>query len=271
MAGGAQSRTPGVRDWLWLFVLTGYAGYFGYLLFSDKLQDLVSPRMTVFVVVGFATLVLFVVVRAAGLARRRPASPLKSGFILFVAPFLFVPFTVNPNSALLSLNRGVLLDQNGPRIDLTTKLQAAVNPFVPEADPKPVPSDGPIALSGSIVLDRKNYYAVYQELYSNPDAFVGRTIRVSGFIYHYGTGTSGRLIVARELMWCCAADAVTIGFITQPTEAALSDAEWVAVSGTLATTTYANPYTHLSTTVPLIKVDRIDPMKGPDFAFVYPS
>ncbi len=272
IAHGAASRTAGAKHWLWFLVLIGYAGYFGYLLFSGKLEDLVSPRMTVFVVVGFVTLVLFVVVRGVGLVSRAPASPLKSGFILFLAPFVFVPFTLNPNSALLSLNRGVLLDQDSPRIDLTTKLQAAVNPFLPNADPKPVPKNGPIPASGPIVLDQRNYYNVYQELYTNPDAFVGRTIRVSGFIYHYGTGTSGSLIVARELMWCCAADAVTIGFITQPAEGvALRDAEWVAVSGILATTTYANPYTRVTSIVPLIRIERIDPMKGPDFAFVYPS
>jgi len=271
-AHGAPARTAGAKHWLWFLVLIGYAGYFGYLLFSGKLEDLVSPRMTVFVVVGFVTLVLFVVVRAVGLVRRAPVPPLKSGFILFLAPFVFVPFTLNPNSALLSLNRGVLLDQESPRIDLTTKLQTAVNPFLPKADPKPVPKNGPIPASGVIVLDQRNYYAAYQELYSNPDAFAGRTIRVSGFIYHNGAGTSSSLIVARELMWCCAADAVTIGFITQPAEsAALRDAEWVTVSGTLATTTYANPYTQVSSVVPLIRIERIDPMKGPDFAFVYPG
>ena len=59
-------------------------------------RALVSPRMTVFVVVGFVTLVLFVV-RGVGLVSRAPASPLKSGFILFLAPFVFVPFTLNPN------------------------------------------------------------------------------------------------------------------------------------------------------------------------------
>jgi len=265
-------RGQSLKRWLWFVVLTGYALYFAYLLFFGKLEDLVAPRMTVFVVFGFVTLVLLAGVQLVRLVKGAPASPLSGGFLILLAPFAFVPLSLNPNSAILAMNKGVSLEQGGPPIDLTTKLQAAVNPFLPKPKPKPVPKNGAVPAIGQIVLGQQNYYPVYQELYDNPAAFAGRTIHATGFVYRGRTEPSGEFIMARELMWCCAADAVAIGFITQSDQtSALKDSEWVAVTGTLATTSYVDRYTQVKSTVPLIKVSRIDHLKGPDFAFVYPK
>jgi len=261
-----------IKRWLWLGVLAGYAAYFAYLLAFGKLEDLVSPRMTVFVIFGLAALVLLAGVQLVRLVKGAPASPLKGGFVLLLTPFAFLPLSLNPNSALLAMNKGVSLEQGGPPIDLTTKLQAAVNPFLPKAKPKPVPKNGALSATGPIVLDQKNYYPAYQELYGNPEAFAGRTIHATGFVYRDKTEPSGEFIMARELMWCCAADAVAIGFITRSDlTSALKSSEWVAVTGTLSTTTYVDRYTQAKSTVPLINVSRIDHLKGPDFAFVYPK
>ncbi len=265
-------RGPRIKRWLWLAVLSGYAGYFGYLLASGRLEDLVSPRMTLFVVFGLAALLLMAGVQLSGLIRGAPASPLKGGFVLLLAPFAFLPLSLNPNSAILATNRGVSLEQGGPAIDLTTKLQAAVNPFLPKPKPKPVPKNGVVPASGTIVLDQKNYYPAYQELYANPGAFAGRAIHATGFVYRDRTEPADQFIMAREMMWCCAADAVAIGFISQtPHTGALKESEWVSVTGRLATTSYVDRYSRVKSTVPLIVVDHIEYLKGPDFAFVYPK
>jgi len=264
----------GLKQLVWIATLTGYAGYFGYLVFSGRLEDLVSPRMTVFVVLGFITLVAFLLVPIIGLVRGSPQAPLKRGLILFLVPFAFVPFAMNPNSALLSLNRGVSLEQGQgpPAVDLTTKLHAAVNPFVPAPKPKPVPKNGAVPSAGTIVLNRDNYYRAYQELYANPQAFVGRTISVSGFVYHDPKAPAGRFIAARELMWCCAADAVAIGFMTSTSSPVkLASTQWVSIKGKLATTEYVDRFTQVKSTVPLIEVSSIEHLKGPDFVFVYPK
>ncbi len=261
-----------IKRWLWLAVLIGYALYFAYLLAFGKLEDLVAPRMTVFVVFGLVTLVLLAGVQLVRLVSGAPASPLKGGFLILLAPFAFLPLSLNPNSAILAMNKGVSLEQGGPPIDLTTKLQAAVNPFLPKPKPKPAPKNGAVPATGPIVLGQNNYYPAYQELYGNPAAFAGRTIHATGFVYRGRTEPAGQFIMARELMWCCAADAVAIGFITQSGQtSALRNSEWVAVTGTLATTSYVDRYTQVKSTVPLIKVSRIDHLKGPDFEFVYPK
>ncbi len=228
--------------------------------------------MTAFVLVGFVILLLFVAVRCAVFLKKARPLPLGRGLILFFVPLFLVPLGAASDSALLSVDRGVSLEQGDPRLDLTTRFQAAVNPFLRKAAPKPVPRDGVVPVRGPIVLDRKNYYRAYQELYSAPEAFAGRTIQVTGFVYRHSTGSGKQLIIARALMWCCAADAVTIGFVAASPEAtSLTDAKWVSVTGTLATTTYVNQYTHLASIVPLVQVKRIDRMRGPDFAFVFPN
>jgi len=267
-----RGQNNGIKEYLWAIVLAGYTIYFAYLIIFNKLEDLVSPRMTVFVVLGLIALALLVVSQVAQLVRRDIRTPRAGGFLLFLVPFAFIPLALNTNSALLSVNRGISLEQGGPHIDLTTKLHAAVNPFLPAPKPKPIASGGAIPTTGPIVFNQKNYYQAYQELYDNPDAYVGRTVEATGFVYHDSAEPSDRFIMARELMWCCAADAVVIGFDTQSSQArGLAAQEWVSVSGTLSTTTYVDPYTQLATKIPLIKVGTVEPLKGPDFAFVYPK
>ncbi|HUW41808.1 MAG TPA: TIGR03943 family protein [Rectinemataceae bacterium] len=262
---------PSIRRGLWLAALVGYAAYFAYLLLSGGLWNLVSPRMTVFVAIGFAILLLLIAVQLRRLVVGGPGAALKPGLFLFLVPFAFLPFALNDNPAVLAMNGGISLREGGPRIDLTTRLQKAVNPFLPAPKPPPSPpKGGAVPLTGPIVLDQSDYYAVYQELYDSPAAFAGRTIEASGFVYP----EPGRrdFIVARELMWCCAADAVGIGFVTHPGASAPPEGSaWVSVRGILGTTTYADRGTGLSSIVPMIRVESMDRMKEPDFAFVYPK
>lgn len=261
-----------LSQWLWLAVLVGYTGYFGYLILFNQLENLVSPRLTVFVVLGFVAVTIFAGVQLARLLAGAPLEPLKGGIVLFLLPFVFIPLALHGNSALLSLNRGVSFSQAGPPIDLTTKLQKSVNPFLPPPAPKPAPKHGAIPPDGAIILVQKNYYPAYKELYANPAAFAGRTIHATGFVYHMKGEPADQLIMARMLMWCCAADAVAIGFISESSHApALKDAQWIAVTGRLGTTAYVDQYTKVTSTVPMIKVTKIQKLKGPDFAFVYPQ
>ncbi len=275
MRGGVIESRPlraglSIGRYLWLAALVGYAVYFAYLLLSGGLWNLVSPRMTVFVATGLAALLLLIAVQLRRLVLGGPRAALKPGLFLFLVPFAFLPFSLRDDGAILAGNGGISLGQDGARLDLTTKLQKAVNPFLPAPKPQPPPKDGAVPSSGPIVLDQRNYYAVYQELYDSPAAFAGRTIQASGFVYP-GPGR-GDFIMARELMWCCAADAVGIGFVTSPGASALPEGSaWVSVRGTLGTTTYVDRGTGLSSIVPMIRVESLDRMKEPDFAFVYPK
>jgi putative membrane protein len=250
-------------------VLGAYTLYFGYLLISGRLEDLVSPRMTIFVALGVAALAVLLAAQVYRLRTRTGAPHFRNGVLLFFVPLVLVPLTIRTNSALMVSSGGISLEQGGPHIDLTTKLHAAVNPFLPQPKPEPISPKGPIAEAGPIVLTKDNYYAVYNELYANPQAFSGRTIRASGFVFGDKSAPDS-FIMARELMWCCAADAVGIGFVTRLGGPLPKSATWVAVSGRLATTPYVDRYTRVHSIVPMIEVTSIRTLEEPDFVYVYP-
>ncbi len=263
---------PVIRRWLWTAALAGYAFYFAYLVISGNLENLVSPRMTVFVVIGILVLALIVVAQVRQLLSGKQTGRLPGGLVLLFTPFAFLLFVINSNGSVIDGSTGVSLEGGGPHLDLTTKLQKAVNPFLPDAKPAPVPANGPISSTGPIVLDKNNYYAVYQELYSNPAAFEGRSIHATGFVFPHAGGNPNEFITARELMWCCAADAVGIGFITSVDSVALpARSAWVTVDGTIGSTTYIDQYTQIKSRVPLIHAKTVKIMKGPDFVFAYPK
>ncbi len=259
------------KEIAWFAILAGYTGYFFYLIAFDKLQDLMHPRMTPFVVVGLVGLAVFTFFQGRRMIRRPQEG--RKGMLLFVVPFAILPLTLGANSSVLSANGSISLGGGPAPIDLTTKLQASVNPFLPTPKEKPAGvKNGIIPAAGPIVLDEKNYYVVYNELYAHPDAYAGRTVRVTGFVYRDSTEPAGQFIAAREMMWCCAADAVEIGFIADAKSApSLARDEWVSVEGLLSTTSYVNQYTRLRSTVPLIEVSRVARLGHPDFAFVYPK
>ncbi len=106
---------------------------------------------------------------------------------------------------------------------------------------------------------------------------IGRNIRIEGFI-HSGTGLrEGQVLLGRLLMWCCTADAYTVGFLLANPELLPIDrpeetqGQWFRLEGTISTAEYQNPSSGETYTVPAITVEKAEEIETPRDGYVYPD
>ncbi|WP_246096523.1 TIGR03943 family putative permease subunit [Paenibacillus sinopodophylli] len=98
------------------------------------------------------------------------------------------------------------------------------------------------------------------------EAFIGKEIEITGFVYREEDMGKERLAVSRFAMNCCSADALPYGLmINWPKALDYVDDEWVTVKGTLTTSTYMD---NEIITLDAIKIERV---KAPESPYVYPD
>lgn len=122
-----------------------------------------------------------------------------------------------------------------------------------------------------LVLEGDDYWPLYGRVFMDPQAARGKRIIVQGFVYHRSDLPPGHLIVARNLMWCCAADVGVIGFVLRGGEAGtLADNAWIEVEGVLGTMDFDLAGGDEPTLIPLIEASRIAPAERPASATIFP-
>ncbi|WP_139991978.1 TIGR03943 family putative permease subunit [Paenibacillus paridis] len=98
------------------------------------------------------------------------------------------------------------------------------------------------------------------------EAFMGKEIELTGFVYREEDMGRERLAVSRFAMNCCSADALPYGLmIIWPKANDYAKDEWISVRGFLTTSTYMG---NEIITLEAIKLERI---KAPESPYVYPD
>jgi putative membrane protein len=98
------------------------------------------------------------------------------------------------------------------------------------------------------------------------EAFIGKEIEMTGFVYREEDMGRERLAVSRFAMNCCSADALPYGLmIIWPKADDYAEDEWISVRGTLTTSTYMG---NEIITLEAVKLERI---KAPESPYVYPD
>lgn len=117
-----------------------------------------------------------------------------------------------------------------------------------------------------IVMDDDNFAQWLTELYTKPDVWAGKKITASGSVWKDGAlFEKDEFALARMMMTCCAADMQPVGVLAQWSDVqALTDGEWIEVTGTLSKKTYKDSFD------PLIIVETIKKIAPPQREYIYP-
>ncbi|MHA6483073.1 TIGR03943 family putative permease subunit [Paenibacillus sp. strain BS8-2] len=98
------------------------------------------------------------------------------------------------------------------------------------------------------------------------DAFIGKHVQITGFVYREDNMGANRFAVSRFAMNCCSADAIPYGLMTEwPKASEYNEDEWVTVTGKLGITKY------LDNDIMMLEISRIERIDAPESPYVYPD
>lgn len=117
-----------------------------------------------------------------------------------------------------------------------------------------------------IIMDEAVFEPYYEKISMNPEAYVGKRITVSGFIYKEEGFAPNQLVVSRYLITHCIADASIIGFLTEFEQGinTLQSDSWIELQGTLGIERYNGAQ------LPIVRVQNWKIIDQPREPYVYP-
>lgn len=122
-----------------------------------------------------------------------------------------------------------------------------------------------LAQKNSIEMNEQMYTTYYQEINMNPDKYVGKEIKVKGFVYKEDSFPGNQFVLGRFVITHCVADAGVIGFLTELDIAEeLESDTWIEVVGTIYLQEYEGDL------LPAIKVTNINMTEEPNQPYLYP-
>ncbi|MCU6709247.1 TIGR03943 family protein [Paenibacillus sp. J5C_2022] len=117
-----------------------------------------------------------------------------------------------------------------------------------------------------IAVPEKQFIETLTTLDLYREAFIGKEVEITGFVYREEEMGEDRIAVSRFAMNCCSADALPYGLmIIWPKAREYGEDEWVRVRGKLTTSLYRE---HEIIVIDTRKIERIE---APESPYVYPD
>lgn len=119
--------------------------------------------------------------------------------------------------------------------------------------------------SETIHMQEDIFGSYYEELNEQPRDYVGRTIKMSGFVFKEDGFNSNQLVVSRFMITHCIADASILGLLAEFKEAnSFKEDTWLEIEGVLDVTKYGEYE------IPVIKATNWKVIDEPTEPYVYP-
>lgn len=110
-----------------------------------------------------------------------------------------------------------------------------------------------------------NYVELTYDTFENLDNYIGRQVRVSGFVYKDNKMQKDEFIIGKYCMSCCTADLALLGFLNKYEQSGqIKENGWYSVEGTIVKGTYDGE------AVPEIEIQEIHQIPKPADEYVYP-
>ncbi|MBD2868069.1 TIGR03943 family putative permease subunit [Paenibacillus arenilitoris] len=284
-------------------ILTGFAMFILYLDRTGEMSLYIAPRMELYVKLSALGLYAAAVYQIYAALQKRMGrqtpdcdcghepsrSILKNTLIygLFIFPLLlgFLVPTGTLGSALAA-KKGVSLTGSAAieRPALPEETGANPDPAAPPADAPP-PEDSLDSLFPSdeytedhaaygkqlvrepvISVPEKQFIETLTTLDLFREAFIGKEVELTGFVYREDDMGEGRFAVSRFAMNCCSADAMPYGLMIEwPKAIDYANDEWVTVKGKLVASTY------LENEIIMLEATKLERVEAPESPYVYPD
>jgi putative membrane protein len=252
-----------------------------HLLITGEISLYVNPRLKWLSGVSFLILITLGVIQLQNI-RGQELHRIKSwGYLalfLPIAMYLFVP--PGALDASMAAKKGLY----NPAMAKPSGNRLASSGATPAGGSVPAPTSGPATQDAQIidsedpykkmiprfknmpviVPTEKTYGDILNTLHLYPKEFVGKQIRVIGFVYRDSTLKKHQFVVGRYSVSCCVADASVVGFLTQyEKDRHLKNGQWVEVSGTLDVTRLDED------TFPVIHLRKYKTVAAPKDPYIY--
>ncbi len=275
-----NNRSSEINTAVKVALLLGFAAFYIVSMLTGSVSLYVHPRMIPFMIFAAVVMVIIAAMPVSTGAAGSSSSPMTAGNRepTRAASMKAGPARRNQIGApQLSAADGVSGSQSdispapadagagmSPAADGENADGAAIS--ASEEDGGDDGASGSTGHGGTLVFDQDNYYENLYNIYKDLDAFVGRDVELTGFVFKDSDTLQGdEFVAARLLMVCCAADMQTVGLLCRWTSAGeLEPDTWVRVTGTLDKLMLDGEY------VPVIMARSVEETVPPDIVYIYP-
>jgi putative membrane protein len=233
--------------------------FISWLAQTGKLAKIVHPRMNPWIEAAGALFLVLAFVQTLRISER----PSRPDPLSFYIPIAFI-------LAIAAIFVGSEAFQPG-RFEAGGDSLAVQNAIISKRD-KAAAEASKGALPALISFDDDRYWTLYNRLYDEAPAAVGKRVVIRGFLYRKAGLPEGTALIGRNLMWCCSADMGIIGLLARgPAVAGLKPMEWVEASGRLGTISFDMNGDGKDYTVPVIALDSLKSAdKGSSSSVIFP-
>lgn len=248
-------RKVNVNQSIRLVILLGLGMYIFMLLVSGDLKNLVHPR-TAFYIKLCLIMIMFMTALQLTKVFSKEAANINMGYMLLCIPVVLGLF-IRPSAVdgSIAKNKGVIMSWE-------------VNQIKNEEDIHPASLED----KGIISIDESNYMKIIRDMGRDPGQYIGRRVKVSGFVYRNESCTKDTFVIARMLLTCCAADSEAVGIpCVYNNNIGIEDGTWVSVSGVVQQAHWIRTdKLHSVMLVPAIYAEKVEPILAPSCQYVYP-
>lgn len=274
------------EEWVWFLLLAGWSLYLLYLLTKGEIVSFINPKRIPLMwgtLLGMMLLTFYQSTKLFTIPSRNTQlhSYIPMGIVLVCGIFVL---TTKESDRLPSLQAQKSLTiaskkENSKFLNeavennTAIKSEAIANLTVPDNEnaadiPPDREQDVQVMASDEIVLDNENYTKIITDIEQNPEEYIGKKIRLEGFVYRDPQFNSDDFVIARMFMLCCAADAQITGLMaTWDKSDRLEDEQWLRVQGILKTKEYE--IDGQKNLIPIIQIETANKLPTPDNQYVY--
>lgn len=224
----------------------------GKLLIGHHLNTFLHPKMFKYVTFLFIGLLIICLYQWVQWFQDRKTDRIRLHFGILPFLLLFLGIMINPQNLQAenkSANYTSLSYAEQPQSEDQTPKESKVALESASVNEENQSSDGLSEESGTAVEpsevttedgallseDNDTFLEVLTDLHENPEAFMGKSIELEGFVYRQEDFNNNAFVVGRLLITCCAADASVIGIYIEGENAnQFENDTWVHIKGTVS-------------------------------------